>query len=439
MALRRRELDDEGKAALLAALKGYGVDVSTPPFARLLAEAGGLLELSLPRLLEMGEEGVVLFMDDFVYCSQEARLAMIRQMGKLSDSRVLSLLEILLWFDDPDIVRETVVTLGKIRDGGAVDLLHTFRPHAEEDAKGAVERSQRRLAFLGVKGGTPRPPAPPRSLHIAYASPIDGEGTRALWLSRRTDGGALSTLYLQVHETAGIKTAWGCNALTDEEHEERLAEICGEAGLVEVTPDYAMLLVKDSLFRNRQNFSPLPPEFYVRRGIFRSEDITPAPYRPEFKGYDLAGLAASAPLVAESATLFDDEFFAGWFMASGRVYDFAEEWSELEKKGRKGRQAQGVESVLERFCRELIVPDTEQIRQRLFFTADLMRQTGRERGVVEKTLAAAQSLGSSPLPCHLHPFLRRFALESMDVAREALAEGYDLREHSLDEADEDWE
>jgi hypothetical protein len=40
------------------------------------------------------------------------------------------------------------------------------------------------------------------------------------------------------------------------------------------------------------------------------------------------------------------------------------------------------------------------------------------------------------LPLHKHPFLKLFALESMDMAREALAEGYDLREQ--DEEDE-WE
>ena len=37
MVLRRKDLEDEGKAALLAALEGYGIDVTSPPFNRLLA------------------------------------------------------------------------------------------------------------------------------------------------------------------------------------------------------------------------------------------------------------------------------------------------------------------------------------------------------------------------------------------------------------------
>jgi hypothetical protein len=66
-----------------------------------------------------------------------------------------------------------------------------------------------------------------------------------------------------------------------------------------------------------------------------------------------------------------------------------------------------------------------------------MRRADRERELVEQTLAVALTLGSSKVPYHKHPFFKRFALESMDTAREALAEGYDLRQHPAD--DEEWE
>jgi hypothetical protein len=62
IALRRRDLEDEGKAALLAALEEYGVDVSVPPLATLLARDNGPLAATLPRLLDQGEEGLVFFM-----------------------------------------------------------------------------------------------------------------------------------------------------------------------------------------------------------------------------------------------------------------------------------------------------------------------------------------------------------------------------------------
>jgi hypothetical protein len=96
-----------------------------------------------------------------------------------------------------------------------------------------------------------------------------------------------------------------------------------------------------------------------------------------------------------------------------------------------------MESLVARFCGELLAPEMGAIRTRLILTADLMRRTDREIELVEQTLAVALNLTNCGLPLHRHPFLKRFALESMDMAREALAEGYDLREQEYDE--DEWE
>ena len=84
-------------------------------------------------------------------------------------------------------------------------------------------------------------------------------------------------------------------------------------------------------------------------------------------------------------------------------------------------------------------PVMERISSRLLLTADLMRHSGKEPALVGKTVATACSLVKYELPYHYHPFLRRFALESMDMAREALTEGYDLRQHGDGTDDDDWE
>jgi hypothetical protein len=49
IALRRRDLEEDGKAALLGALEGYGIDVTAPPFSTLLAEIGGPLRIDPAR------------------------------------------------------------------------------------------------------------------------------------------------------------------------------------------------------------------------------------------------------------------------------------------------------------------------------------------------------------------------------------------------------
>lgn len=250
------------------------------------------------------------------------------------------------------------------------------------------------------------------------------------------ENGRLAAIYLQLHETVGMKAAWGSEGITPEEFAGYRSDTgCGE-GMLEVAPDYALALIRDAIYRSGENDAFLPSEFYIWR-CFAPGEIIPEPYTPAFTEYDLGVLGRSDRLVADSAALFDDDFFAGWGMVKGRVCDYAEEWVELEKMAGGRVVAEGMESLLARFCDELLVPELAKIQRRLFLTADLMRQTCREKELLTRTLAVAASLDTPPSRLCQHPFLRRLALESMDLAREALVEGYDVRLFPDDDAE--WE
>jgi hypothetical protein len=157
--------------------------------------------------------------------------------------------------------------------------------------------------------------------------------------------------------------------------------------------------------------------------MFAGFDLMPAPYRPTFAEYPLGRGLSYREGEEISRELFADTFFAGWFMAGQRVYDFADEY----------RRAEAREQVLERFCAELLAPELELIRERLLSSADLMRRCGRDSGLVARVVALAASLAGNPLPHHLHPFLRVFALQSMEIAREALALDDDGRLQAVEE------
>ena len=245
----------------------------------------------------------------------------------------------------------------------------------------------------------------------------------------------LVSLFIQTHETKGMTAPWGDNQQDIHECEKQWEEMRLEEGVVNIASDYVLKLVNDAIYRCRQLGAFLPAEFYVLAGMFQDEELVPALYTPDFTGYDLPGAATVSRFIARSAALFDDDYFAGWFLACPRVYDFAEEWIELEKINGNGMLVREMECLVERFCVELLAPELNSIQTRLLLTADLMRRTGREKGLVEQTLAVAINLMNSGLPINRHPFLKRFALESMDMAREVLAEGYDLREHQYDEDD----
>jgi len=437
IVLRRTDLDSTAKSALLGALQEYGIDINLPPFAHLLDEVQGPLSETLPRLLDQGEEGLIIFMEDFLLYPQEMQLALVQELAHVPDPRVLTLLEVLLGVDSPELVEEAVATLGKIREPGAADVLSACAASASEPLRELCQRSLRRLAFVGIH---PSPPAPvhPSPFHVAWVSPMDGAGYRTLWFARWRGTGQLAFICLHLHETTGIRAAWGAGNISVKEFDELSRERLPEEGLVRIPLPYALQLLRDGLFRNRDTMFQLPPEFYVLKGIFLGEDLQPTPYLPDFAGFDLNALAHATQHVVASDDLFDDDYFAGWYMATCRVYDFAEQWSTLEKTGERKALTKGLEVILEQFCRELIGPAIEQIRSRLFLTADLLLRTGRDRLLVETTLATALSLNSFTMPYHFHPFLRRLALESMDAAREALAEGYDLREHPHEADDDEW-
>lgn len=437
ITLRRRDLEEDGKAAFLAALEGYGVDVTSPPFASLLAEIGGPLRSTLPKLLDKGMEGLITFVEEFLFALPEMRKAIIRELPYVNDPRVLSILEILLKIQDPDIVNEVVAALGKIRAAGSTQLLRGLLGSRDSAVREIAEKNLRRLSFLGMEIiSAPLLQASPLPFYATCASPFDGAGYRTLWLSRWSSEGRLSSLFIQIHEKIGMAAAWGNNQLEVHECARQWEDLRLEDGVLEISPEYALELINDAIYRNRKQGAFLPAEFYVMGGMFQDGEIDPAPYSAEFRDYDPPGAAAVSRMIAKSGSLFDDDCFAAWFMVSPRVYDFAEEWMELEKIA-GDKLVREMESLVERFCEELMAPDMETIQERLILTADLMRHTGRVKELTEQTLAVALNLTNSVLPLHKHPFLKRFALESMDMAREALAEGYDPREYQHFE--DDWE
>jgi hypothetical protein len=436
IALKRRDLGDDAKSALFASLQGYGVDVSSPPFSTIFAGVSGPLSSSLPFFLDQGMAGITSYLDQFLAYPLEVQLLIIRELPKIKDPRVASLLEIFLRLDGDELSAATIDALGRIRDRRAVEVLYNYMHNGEGANKRLAERSLRRLSFLGVDTSPPSIAAPLSPFYSTLAAPLDGDGGRALFFARQNDNGLMEALYLQVHENDGVVASWGIDGLSMEEYVMELDEIRAEEGLLEVPARYALVLLRDALYRGRE-LGPLPADFYVRQDLFKGENLGPAPYEPDFSATLRAGRISYAEGDTITNQLFEEDYFEGWFMANSRVYDYADEWIELERQGGGKPRAKLLELLLERFCQELISPQLEQIQRRLLLTADLMLHTNGNRTLARQAIDLAQSLNSFTLPHHHHPFLRRYALESMDIAREALAEGYDLRDQKNDWQDED--
>lgn len=431
IALKRRDLETEGRSAIMATLEDCGIDVTSPPFSVIFAgDAVSVAEL-FPQMMASGEEGLLIFLEDIACMSNEVKRSVLFELAGLADRRVLVPLKLLLWHDDLEVVKMAIAAIGRVRFPEAAALLKDFQNYADGALQGLISQSLRRLSFVGVNSYNPVEINKFKPFYNAFAGPVDGNGYRHIWLARWLENGRLASVDLQLHDVKGVISVWGEADETQEQFDSRAAERLEQELIEPVAPEYALLLLKDALCRNRRESYPLPPEFYLRRALFAPDEIIPALYEPLPVKWSLK---ATPALLALSAKLFDDEFFAGWSLESHKVYEVAAEWLELEKSHAEKELAKDLERLIEGLCREEFQPRLAEISRRLVLNADYLARTGADGEIVKIALVAAESLSQFSMPCHLHPFIRRFAMESMIVAREAMDDGYDLRDF-----EEDWE
>ncbi len=430
IALKRRDLELEGRSAILATLEDCGVDVTLPPFSTLLSCSPGPIAESFPQMVEKGDDGLLWLLEDFAAMSLEPKSLFLKQLSGLADPRVPDFLRLLLWYDEPEVVAEVVDAVGRVRLPWAAGLLEEFLHEAPELLRPKLVRSLRRLSFLGIRADLPPLPAPRPPFHSAYAGPLDGNGYRYIWLARWREDGKVDSVEFQLHDVSGVKGVWGESGELPHAYEERAAQRCEEELIEPISPDHALQLLRDGLYRSREEGYQLPLEFLLRRAMFSPRELEPLAYEPSFSSWPVT---VTPRLLALSAQLFDDEFFAGWSVSNSRVYEAAESWMRLEERSSGEQLSAGLEQLVAGFCRDEFQPRLAEISRRLFLNGDYLARIGIDGELVKVTLAAAESIGQFALPCHLHPFLRRYAMESMIAAREAMNEGYDIRNHPEDD------
>lgn len=426
IALKRRDLEFEGKSAILATLEDCGIDVTLPPFSTLLSSSSLSAAELFNRLMGKGEDGLVSLLEEFACMPGEVKRSFLLDLASLSDQRTVEFLEMLLQFDNPDVVKDVITALGRVRLHSAAIVLLSFRPYAEQCLQIFIDQSLKRLSFIGISSEAATPALKLQPFHSAYAGPVDGNGFRNIHIARWREDGRIDSIDLQLHDINGLEEVCGESAELPEQYIERSTERAGQEIIEPVPPEFAIELLCDALLKNCEEQYPLPPEFMLRRRIFAPEEIKPSAYIPPVSK---SLFTATPALLARSTHLFEDEFFAGWAVDSCLVYDSAEEWLRLEKVSTKKQLGTALERLIENLCRDEFQPKLRDISRRLVLNADFLARTGMDGELVKAALAAAESIKDFSLPCHLHPFLRRFAMESMIVAREALEEGYDYRDY----------
>lgn len=431
ITLKRTDLEEDGKLALLDLLHDSGIDVTAPPFASLTGYGSSSLEGFVDDCLKDGERGLVRFIDSFLDVADEFREKMIRHLAQVASVDAVILLEILLSFERPDVVRQAVEALGRVERGWALDVLTRAEGCHEGETLALIRRSKRRLSFLGVREQVelPRPYAVPLPFHEVLAGPIDFYGARSLWFSWRLEGESFAALLLLTGEADGVLNAISYRMRDPREYGHVLKDVSTSELLLPVDPAYAMACLRDALHRSREQEFYLPPDFYVDMRLFKPDSLKPEAYVPRFCVTHLDGIVEKIPsLISSSSELLDNPALEGWILSEPVVYDAAERFAALEGEGGGGDiDSVALDGEITRFCEELIAPRRAEIIKRLLLTADYLQQIGDDDAAVQATLAMGLSLVGGFLPECRHPFIRRLVLDSIDTARQAMSEGYDPR------------
>ncbi len=431
ITLQRKDLEEDGKLALLDVLHDSGIDVTAPPFAAMTGYGSPTLEGFADDCLCDGERGLVRFVDSFLDMADEFRERMMQRLAENASAEAVALLEILLSFEKDEIVRGAICALGRTRSGYALDVLMRAEARFEGELAALAQRSIRRLAFTGIRdvAALPHSFQQPLPFHEVYAGPVDFYGSRTLWFSWRLDDTAFAAMLILTGETDGILNAISYRMKDEKEYGHILKDVAGGEMLTPVEDDYALASLRDALYLSREGGFYLPPDFYVDMRLFRPDALKPEAYIPRFKLKHLEDIVEKIPgYVATSNELLDQPGLEGWVLTEAALYDAADRFKTLETDGGTDTMSpEALEGEISRCCEELIVPRRAEIIKRLLLTADYLQQIEADESSVQRTLATALSLVGGFLPDCRHPFIRRLLLDSVDAARQTLAEGYDPR------------
>lgn len=440
ITLRRKDLEEDGKLALLDVLHDSGIDVTAPPFAAMTGYGSPTLEGFVDDCLGDHERGLVRFVDSFLDVADEFRERMMGRLAEVGTAEAAALLEILLSFEKQEIVREAIGALGRARSGYARDVLERAEVRFDGELADMIRRSIRRLSFLGITAAESLPHSfqQPLPFHEVYAGPVDFYGSRTLWFSWQLDNQTFAAMLILTGEADGMLNAISYRMKDQKEYGHILKDVAGGEMLIPVEHDYALASLRDALHRSREGGFYLPPDFYVDMRLFRQDSLKPEAYIPRFKIKHLEDIVEKIPAhVASSNELLDQPGLEGWVLTETTLYDAADRFNAMEAvAGIDSVTPEDVEREITRCCEELIVPRRADIIKRMMLTADYLQQIDGDETTVQKTLATALSLVGGFLPDCRHPFIRRLLLDSVDAARQTLAEGYDPRlEEGYDDDD----
>ncbi|HEV8673156.1 MAG TPA: hypothetical protein VGX21_03855 [Methylomirabilota bacterium] len=324
----------------------------------------------------------------------------------------------------PDWAIAAAHALATLPDAASAAALAAAEPQASSKAvRTAIRRALYRLRQAGVTppaGPAPARPAPAAPVpREAWASALDGTGSRGCWVVLEGPLGERTLLSAIVNDTVGLLD-FAAGPIAKKRLEERLRAIRGESALpwVGLPPGWALHLLAEAAGRLEAAGTPLPGN------LARWRSTLPPPVEATPPVYDhipARSVADDPSLLERSAELLALPELAGWFLDPPAVQAEALELLQAKESRlvvsdqvKAERRAAVIEGVIE----AQFGPEARQRWQRrLEEQAWILLETGRA-AAARLAVAAARALADPARPAHRIPFVRALVERSLEVAGE---------------------
>lgn len=431
--VRDPDLSDNHKAVILNILCNLGVDPVDLPIEEIFEDFDQIAENAVKKIMNdiKIDEHIPLFLDEFSAYPEDVKFMLIDEFVNEGTDSAATVLGYIARTYDFELVTPAIQGLGKIGTPKAVAILLDLVGIPEIRLNALASKELQKLKMLGVEQKRAKGLGRKNlgDIYRVIVSSIDGKGSRLVWFvwhiaNRKT---LLYSVNFLINTTKGIKDCWGFNKATESEIYKMLKNMGDGISFLEVDFDYAVALIRDALSTNLENGHPIPIGFGYWSTSFKPNLLYPELFKPDFSSLDIPGIMDNEDLYEGSNLLHESREFSDWFVAEPEVYDYADKYLELENKFKhKDSYKAQLDSLRERFIKQFLLPQKEQIKLNLERTIDFLIKM---REFEKAGVAMAALLNIDDRPYTKQPLINRIFWESINVAIDNMRNGFDMRKN----------
>ncbi|MGQ9584890.1 MAG: HEAT repeat domain-containing protein [Anaerolineae bacterium] len=352
----------------------------------------------------------------------EVALLVLQAGGTMDPATVVEPLRLLAQDPRQAVAREAIRLLGTIRTAEALVALRCLLPCLNEERRGWAERSLRKLTLAGVKA---EPPLPLGEHCRLLVSPVEGQGTRSVWVLEHVGPDTqINLLTVMLEDGRGITDCFGAGGLTETPlnwapelgavHRLSLPRRGYVLDLLEADPGYAVRLLLEGTAEALKREGCLPLAYRVWGKILWQYSLPPPrPFQePEVADDELP------QLLDQSRRLLTQPAFDSWAPLEPWTGDLLRGW---DRRGPPtGQSPRGVRLACRLIQRYWDEPRLEATRRWLLANSEWFLMAG-EGEMAKLALAAARGLATEE-PTR-HPLLLALAERALVLAWDARQRG----------------